>query len=381
MLDRWCTDAAKHDLGSFVIVYSIDLSLRIKALVEILALITPFVALAASLAVILAIRFLDVVEREPKRLIALAMLLGAISTLPSIIWQVLSESVWQSFGAGEAVVNAITTVIDAPISEELFKGLALLILILTKRRKLGSLTDFLIYACAVGIGFELVENILYQLSTFGQDNQVASWVDEFNNRTLASAGSHAFYSIWLGLAGWILFQAKPRNSKAIASAAIGLSMLLHAFNNLTAVMIQAGPEDVVLPVNRLGTTLTVVSNHLTLALFIGLIGVAVLRDVRFLIEFGSLIQARLLRHAGAPPSESLLILKDLTNPINHVMASSIWSWRLSHHQDKQLAQRSAYREFAKLALASAQRGPAASSEVLARSVCIDQGLRLIEGLV
>jgi hypothetical protein len=34
------------------------------------------VALAESLAVILVLRFLDVVEREPKRLIALAMLLG-----------------------------------------------------------------------------------------------------------------------------------------------------------------------------------------------------------------------------------------------------------------------------------------------------------------
>lgn len=219
-------------------------------------------ALAASLAVILAIRFLDVVEREPKRLIALAMLLGAISTLPSIIWQLLSASAWESFGAGEVVVNAITTVIDAPISEEFFKGLALLILILTQRRKLDSLTDFLIYACAVGIGFELVENILYQWSTFDQDNQVAGWVDEFNNRTLASAGSHAFYSVWLGLAGWILFQSHSRTIKVLAPAAISLSMLLHSFNNLTAVMIEAGPEDVVLPINRLGTTLAVVSNHL-----------------------------------------------------------------------------------------------------------------------
>lgn len=129
-------------------------------MVEFLALITPLVALATSLTVIMAIRFLDVVEREPKRLIALALLLGAISTLPSIVWQVLSAAAWQSFGAGEAIVNTITTVIDAPISEELFKGLALLVLILTQRRKLDSLTDFIIYACAVGIGFELVENIL-----------------------------------------------------------------------------------------------------------------------------------------------------------------------------------------------------------------------------
>jgi len=146
-------------------------------------------------------------------------------------------------------------------------------------------------------------------------------------------------------------------------------------------MMEAGPEDVVLPINRLGTTLAVVSNHLTLALFIGLIGVAILRDVRFLIDFGSLIQTRLLRHAETPPSESLLILKDLTNPINHVMASSVWSWRWSRYEDRHLTQRSAYREFAKLALASAQRGPSDSRDVLARSSCIDQGLKLIQSLV
>jgi hypothetical protein len=75
-----------------------------------------------------------------------------------------------------------------------------------------------------------------------------------------------------------------------------------------------------------------------------------------------------------------LILKDLTNPLNHVMASSVWSWRWSRYEDKYLNQRSAYREFAKLALASAQRGPAASSEVLARSGYIDKGLKLIKDL-
>ena len=351
--------------------------LRLKAVVEFLALITPLVALTASLSVIYAIRLLDVVEREPKRLIALAMLFGAISSLPAVIWQLTSESVWQSLGAGEDVVEAITTVIDAPISEELFKGLALLLLIFMQRRKFDSLTDFLIYACAVGIGFELVENILYQWSTFEQDNQVAGWVDVFNNRTLASAGSHSFYSVWLGLAGWIAFQADSRRRKVLVPAAISLSMLLHSFNNLAAVMVEAGPEDVVLPINRLGTTLAVVSNHLTLALFIGLIGVAILRDVRFLFDFGSLIQARILRHAETPSSESLLILKDLTNPINHVMASSPWSWRWTQHEEKHLTQRSAYREFAKLALASAQRGSVATSEGLERSSYIDQGLKLI----
>jgi len=349
-------------------------------LVEFLALITPLVALAASLSVIYAIRFLDVVEREPKRLIALAMLLGAISVLPAIIWQLTSESVWQWFGAGEDVVDHITTVINAPISEELFKGLALLLLILMQRRNFNSLTDFLIYACAVGIGFELVENILYQWSSFDQDNQVAAWVDEFNNRTLASAGSHSLYSVWLGLAGWIAFQADSRRSNVLVPAVILLSMLLHSFNNLAAVMIEAGPEDAVLPMNRLGTTLAVVSNHLTLALFIGLIGIAILRDVRFLFDFGSLIQARILRHADTPSSESLLILKDLTNPINHVMASSAWSWRWMQHEEKQLTQRSAYREFAKLALASARRGSVATSEGLERSSYIDQGLKLIHCL-
>ena len=111
--------------------------------------------------------------------------------------------------------------------------------------------------------------------------------------------------MWLGLAGWILFQAHSRTVKGLAPAAISISMLLHSFNNLRSVMMEAGPEDVVLPINRRGTILSVVSSHLTLALFIGLIGVAILRDVRFLIVFGSLIQARLLRHAETSPSESL----------------------------------------------------------------------------
>jgi hypothetical protein len=74
------------------------------------------------------------------------------------------------------------------------------------------------------------------------------------------------------------------------------------------------------------------------------------------------------------------MLKDLTNPINHLMASSFWSWRWSRYGLKHLTQRIAYRQFARLALASAQRGLAASSEVLARFGCIDQGLKLIHDL-
>lgn len=348
-------------------------------MVAFLTLITPFVALAASLTVILAIRFLDVVEREPKRLIAFGLLLGAASTVPSIIWQLIGESIWQSFGASEATVSVLTTVVDAPISEELFKGLALLVLILTQRTKLDSLTDYLIYACAVGIGFELVENILYQWAASQQGNQIETWFEELNNRTLASAGGHAFFSIWLGLAGWIIFQSRSNKIKLLAPACLILSIILHGLNNLTAVMSGIGPSDVILPINRLGTTLAVINSHLALALFIGLIGIAILRDVQFLFDYGSLIQSRIMR-TEPPHSPSLSILKELTSPINHVMANSSWSWKRWDLSTRAVKERSSYRTFARLALAAAQRGPADSMEDIARAGFIEEGVRLVQCL-
>lgn len=349
-------------------------------MVDLLVIATPFLALAASLCVIYAIRYLDVVEREPKRIIVAALLFGALATIPAIIAQHLGHSLWQSISGNEEIAGTLGTVIDAPISEEIFKGVALLALLAINRKKFDSLTDHVVYACAIGIGFELIENILYQWSSVEDPRPVASWIDEFNGRVVASAGSHAFFSAWLGLAAWMVNQSKASGRWLWALACVAISILLHAANNFAAVLTQLGPPEEVIPVNRVGASLGVVSDHFTLALFIGLIGVAVLRDLRFLSDFGVLVQSRLQRDLTVEGGKSLNRLQDLLNPVNHVLASSGWSWRLAGGIAQPCSERSTYRSFARLALASAKRGPEETAEILARSSLVEEGVNLARGI-
>lgn len=349
-------------------------------MVNLLVFITPFLALAASLSVIYAIRYLDVVEREPKRIIIAAVLLGSLATIPAIIAQHIGHSLWQAISDNGQIADTLGTVIDAPISEEIFKGVALLILLAINRKKFDSLTDYVVYACAVGIGFELIENILYQWSSVDDPRPVASWIDEFNGRVVATAGSHAFYSAWLGLAAWVVHKGKAAGRWHWALMCVAISILLHAANNFSAVLTQLGPPEEVVPINRLGSSLGVVGDHFTLALFIGLIGVAVLRDLRFLSDFGVLVQSRLLQESTMKGGESLSRLQDLLNPVNHVLASSGWSWRLSGGIAQPCSERNTYRRFARLALASAKRGPEETAEILARSSLLEEGVNLARGI-
>ena len=91
-------------------------------MIELLVLLTPLAVLAASLCVIYIIRFLDVVEREPKRMIGLALLAGAVATIPAIFIQNSLSTGLQAGGMAVELSEAWNLVMIAPVSEELVKG-------------------------------------------------------------------------------------------------------------------------------------------------------------------------------------------------------------------------------------------------------------------
>jgi len=322
--------------------------LYVPSMLELLALITPFIALAVSTCVIYSIRFLDVVEREPKRIVVLAMVLGAVSTVPVIVFGIFAQMVFVSLGFSAEAFPDFTTILISPFAEELVKLIALIALFILCRSNFNALTDFLVYACAIAIGFELIENIIYLWSALGGQDQSDAWINEFNGRTILSAGMHAFFSIWLGFGLWVFLKGKTVWNRLLALAIFGLSICLHTFNNLFAVMSKLGPADQILPINRLGATLGAIFTHFELALFISLIGVAVLSDIHILNNFGFSVQEQLFRLGRVDKYSDLYYLKLLTNPINHVFAGSAWSWSFIHHDEKK-PPRTIFRTYAMLA--------------------------------
>jgi RsiW-degrading membrane proteinase PrsW (M82 family) len=345
----------------------------------LLALITPFVALAVSLLVIWTIRYLDVVEREPRKMIAKALGIGCLTAIAASFWGAIPEMAWKSLGLGDQFVDFMTTVFDAPIWEELIKGAGLVCLYRSNRNKFDSLTDFVVYACAVAIGFELIENILYQWAQLEGKDQFASWIDELNGRILGSAGTHAIFSAWLGLAFWIWIRSKTAYRFALSAVSVLVSMGLHAGNNFAAVLQQYGPPNETLPINRLGTLFAMVNNQIALAMFLALIIICILRDIFFLSDYSYQLLPRLDEQKPSAESfQHIASLRELMNPINHVVAASEWSWRLLACSDRVIRERALFRKFARLAMAPARAGSTLDSgKHFDRHAWIKAGVELV----
>lgn len=111
-------------------------------------------------AAVLAYLWLDRWEPEPMRLLIFAFLWGAgVAAAGALIVGVVFEVAGftdQMFGI----------VAEAPVVEEGLKGLLLVIMLTGRRRaEMNTLTDFLVYAGFVGLGFAFVEDLLYLSST------------------------------------------------------------------------------------------------------------------------------------------------------------------------------------------------------------------------
>ena len=119
-----------------------------------LGAIIGFVLSSVAMTVVLfAYLWLDRWEPEPPRL-----LLSAV-----VLWVVVSLIGDAVFTPGTALPQGVDSVaIRAPLVEEAAKGLFLLIMMTGRRRnELNSLTDCLVYAGMVGVGFAWLEDIMY----------------------------------------------------------------------------------------------------------------------------------------------------------------------------------------------------------------------------
>jgi RsiW-degrading membrane proteinase PrsW (M82 family) len=112
-------------------------------------------------AVVFAYLWLDRWEPEPPRLLLMAFGWGAsIAVLISLVVGLVGDSV---FAPGTFLPESIdSTAIRAPFIEEAAKGAFLLVMMTGRRRnELNSLTDCMVYAGLVGVGFAWLEDIMY----------------------------------------------------------------------------------------------------------------------------------------------------------------------------------------------------------------------------
>ena len=314
---------------------------------DLLSLATPFISLVPSLFLLHIIRCLDPIEKEPAKYTYWAVIAGCISTIPVLM---LYDPIFE-------ILNHLTQNTDilylademyAPITEEICKLSFLVILLSIIRREADSLIDFIIYSAAIAIGFEFIENIIYQWASLEETQPFQAWLYEFDGRTISRIGSHLIYSVWNGVAIWTLLSFKGFRSQIVSLFLVSIGIGLHSINNFSAAMTQYGPPDEIVPINHIGNILHSLNEHVGLVGFLGLIGAAILFDAATL----QMLHIEIIEQHGINISQKeKSILRDLSNPFMQCLSNSDLIWRLSKQGRISKEKKIIFKKFAKYALA------------------------------
>lgn len=179
------------------------------------------------------IYWVDHYEKEPVWLLSAAFVWGAIpaallallfNTLFSLPFYFLLSENTAELASGGAI---------APVVEEITKGLVLFIILVMRRHELDSPLDGIIYGAMVGMGFAMVENILYY-TTYFRENGPAGWNELVLIRGIVFGLNHALYSAMTGL-GIAVARMSNYWPVRIFAPLLGLmaAMALHAVHNVS----------------------------------------------------------------------------------------------------------------------------------------------------
>ncbi len=190
----------------------------------------------AMTVVVLAYLWLDRWEPEPPRLLVFAFLWGAsVAVIFSAVLQIVLDVVLVSgAAAAEEPLNPVTLVVGAPLTEELAKGLFLLLMMTgVRRNEMNSLTDCLVYAGLVGAGFAWLEDILY----IANGESLADSLATAALRLIMSPFAHSLFTTLFALGVWFALHRRSAIAKVgcVVAGYTG-AVMLHAMWNGSALL-------------------------------------------------------------------------------------------------------------------------------------------------
>jgi RsiW-degrading membrane proteinase PrsW (M82 family) len=177
--------------------------------------------------------WLDRMEPEPPQLLALAFGWGAtIAVLLAIIFQLVTGGVVGAI-LGESAAKTYGTIVAAPFSEEIAKGLFLFLLFFLRKDEFDGIVDGIIYATMTALGFAMVENIGY----YGDElrNGVGAVALTGIVRGIFSPFAHPLFTSMTGIGlGWARQSDNPMVKTFAPVTGLGLAMFLHFTWNYSA---------------------------------------------------------------------------------------------------------------------------------------------------
>ncbi|MGH7445722.1 MAG: PrsW family intramembrane metalloprotease, partial [Longimicrobiales bacterium] len=187
-------------------------------------------ALPVPLYVALAL-WLDRFEAEPGTVLLRAFLWGAVVAIVVSLFanRVAFALLAGAFGAGAG--DLLSGVLAAPAIEEAAKGVALLLLFLHHDDEFDNVTDGVVYAAMIGLGFAMTENALY----YGRVWDTGALSSVFVLRGVIGPFAHPLFTAMTGVGVGIARERHGHGGSWIAPAiGFALAVLLHALWNAAA---------------------------------------------------------------------------------------------------------------------------------------------------
>ncbi|RKT88463.1 Membrane proteinase PrsW, cleaves anti-sigma factor RsiW, M82 family [Saccharopolyspora antimicrobica] len=184
-------------------------------------------ALPTAIVLVALILLVDRLEPEPRVNLVLSFGWGAgVAIIGALIVNSVTGALLLP-SVGQVAADGITASVVAPVVEESFKGALLLYLLLVRRHEIDGPTDGIVYASMCGLGFAMVENVLYYMRGI-DDGSLAFMV---LLRGVISPLGHPLYTSIIGLGvAYAATHSGPGRVFAVIGGWIG-GVLLHALWN------------------------------------------------------------------------------------------------------------------------------------------------------
>lgn len=175
--------------------------------------------------------WLDRYEAEPAGLLVFAFAWGAgVAALVALVVNTASTAALRAAG-GDVTLAAVGV---APVVEETAKALAVVAILLVRRREFDGMVDGIVYAGLAGLGFAFTENVLYLGRTLAESG-TAGLAVVFILRCVVSPFAHPLFTAASGVALGLASRSSSRGRRvAIVAAGWLVAVGLHAAWNLSA---------------------------------------------------------------------------------------------------------------------------------------------------
>lgn len=198
-------------------------------------LIATLFGLLPAVPYLLFFKFLDRNDQIPWRNMLACAIWGATAGCgAALVLNSLGEGAIQSFvDAGQAW--SLTATFVAPLSEEVVKGMAVLVVFWILHDEFDNALEGLILGAASGLGFALVENCIYNVGFLMQGNETMLYMGGYRAVVNALIG-HPIYTAMTG-AGLGLLRETPRSKGyrlAFPIMGLGLAIGMHVAWNAAA---------------------------------------------------------------------------------------------------------------------------------------------------